>query len=158
MSVWARCAPGFQIFAPPSLPHDHPSILFLYMTSILGPVRINISANRITLQRPIFKTTLGNTGFQRPKFRIFSQFIAKFRLDNMTCIRYQNPSRLLSDDDCRFFQISLYIGMHSVTAHNFKFSPASIQKREFLSIQLNHHRVIYLVCQTYYEANLLMAV
>ncbi len=24
--------------------------------------------------------------------------------------------------------------MHSVTAHNFKFSPASIQKREFLSI------------------------
>ncbi len=36
------------------------------------------------------KTTLGNTVFLRPKSRIFSQFVAKSCLDNMTGIQYLN--------------------------------------------------------------------
>ena len=87
---------------------------------------------RITLQRLIIKTTLGQPGFLCPKSQHFSPFIGKCLLDHTTGIRYMNPGLRLPDDDCRFFLIQLYIGMHSVTAHNFKFSPDSIQKREFL--------------------------
>ena len=49
-----------------------------------------------------FKTTTGLLGFLRPKSQIFSQLIAKFRLDNTTGIRYLNPSRLLPQYGCCF--------------------------------------------------------
>ncbi|MEE8416002.1 MAG: hypothetical protein V3S05_07000, partial [Desulfobacterales bacterium] len=45
---------------------------------------------RITRWRSIFRTTLGNTDSRRSKPQIFSQIIAKFRLDNTTGIQYLN--------------------------------------------------------------------
>ena len=67
-----------------------------------GPVWIIISGIRITLQRPIFKTILGQSGFLCPTSRIFSQFIVKFRLDNKAVVQYLNLSRLYDNENCRW--------------------------------------------------------
>jgi hypothetical protein len=47
------------------------------------------------LQRPILKTTLGQSGFLCSKSQYFSRFGEKSLLDNTTGIRYLNPSRRL---------------------------------------------------------------
>jgi hypothetical protein len=47
-----------------------------------------------------FKTTIEQQGFLYPTFRIFSQFITKFCLDNATGIRYLDPRHLLPQYGC----------------------------------------------------------
>ncbi len=83
-------------------PTPRPSMCFPHKTSSRVPVWMLISGIRITLQRPIFKTTLGQSGFLCPTSRIFSQFIVKLRLDNKAVVRYLNLSRLYDNENCRW--------------------------------------------------------
>jgi len=61
-----------------------------------------MSQTKIIPQGPILKPQQGSHAFYAQNLRNFSQFIAKFRLDNTTGIRYLNPSRLLPQYSCCF--------------------------------------------------------
>lgn len=97
------------------LPMAHPSMFCPHMLSRPGPVRMTtlirlwriidpdlcasgalpggglFLRSRVVAGSEGGETTLENTNSLCPKSPIFSQFIAKFRLDNTTVSRYLNP-------------------------------------------------------------------
>ncbi len=97
-----------------------PSMLFPHMTSSPGPRTDDppsvwilrrdklhqgsglVRLRRITQRKSILKTALDQTGFLRLKSQFFSQFTAKFRLDNKAALRYLNPSCLYHNENCRW--------------------------------------------------------
>ena len=89
---------------------------------------------RITLQRPIFKTTLGQLGFLCLTSRIFNQFIAKFRLDNMIFMMYLDTYCRESVGNYCYKSGAQYVVTFPQPVHNFSFSLNSLSKSEFLSL------------------------
>jgi len=112
-----------------------PIDVFPRTTSSRDPLRMITSGTLITLQRPIFKTTLGQTGFLCPKFQHFSRFGEKHHLDKMTGIHYLKLSRRLSQYSCCLISGLLHIGMLPATAHSLKFPVIPISKGHSLKIK-----------------------
>ena len=79
------------------------------------------------------KTTHGQLGFLCLKSRIFIQFIAKFRLDNMIFMMYLDTYCRESVGNYCYISDAQYVVTFPQPVHNFSFSLNSLSKSEFLS-------------------------
>ena len=102
-----------------------------HMTSSRVPVRMITTRIRITLQRPILKTTLGQPGFLFPKFQHFSRFGAKCRLDNTIFTWYSNLDCQKPFGIVAVLVTAQYFVTHPQPSHNINNFSFFTLKREF---------------------------